>query len=327
MSPAHWQVLLVYMVFTAIATLLALLSHWLGRRATGESVWRKYPTYILINLIFVAASWLPDAWHVLTVLLALLGGLAGWEIVRGLLSSKLPDGTSEGAATASAKPRTAGAGSAARTSWMRILPLISSALIALSDPVGMVEWIKIWIAVLLLFVPLAALFEGADQYGRRALALAGCLIYLPLCLACYVWLWRADEAGFRSVFLYLTVATNDAFAQITGQLLGRRAMAPRLSPGKTIEGALGGILFAIAMGWALGGATGLDHATGAALGLVLGSAGLAGDLTASAWKRALGLKDFSNLLGAQGGVLDRFDGLIFAAPVLYLLTAASSIAK
>jgi phosphatidate cytidylyltransferase len=57
---------------------------------------------------------------------------------------------------------------------------------------------------------------------------------------------------------------------------------------------------------------------------VVAAAGALGDLTESAWKRALGLKDFSALLGAQGGVLDRFDGLIFAAPVYYLLLVLSS---
>ncbi len=325
MTSSHWHVLLVYLGFTAIATLLALLPRWLRRVAPGESVWRKYPTYILINLIFFAAGWLPHAWHALTVMLALLGGLAGWEIIHALFPSQPAGRKSEGEARALPEFNTVNAALITRSRWVRLLPLIACTLIVMADPFGAMEWSKIWLAVLLLFIPLAALFDRPVQYGRRALALAGCLVYLPLCLASYVWLWRADPAGFRSVFLYLTVATNDAFAQITGQLLGRRALAPRLSPGKTVEGAFGGILFAIAMGSVLSSAVGWDRATGAALGLVLGLAGLAGDLTASAWKRALGLKNFSSLLGAQGGILDRFDGLIFAAPVFYLVTAVSSI--
>ena len=64
---------------------------------------------------------------------------------------------------------------------------------------------------------------------------------------------------------------------------------------------------------------GWSYVVGAAMGMVIGLAGLIGDLTASGWKRALRLKDFSGLLGAHGGVLDRFDALIFAAPVFYLL--------
>ena len=126
-------------------------------------------------------------------------------------------------------------------------------------------------------------------------------------------------AGFASVYLYLVVATNDALAQITGELFGRRPLIPKISPAKTVEGAAGGMLFAAAMGLALSGVMGWGYLLGAFLGLVLGAAGLVGDLTASAWKRALGLKNFSNLLGPQGGVLDRFDGLIFASPVFYLL--------
>ena len=65
--------------------------------------------------------------------------------------------------------------------------------------------------------------------------------------------------------------------------------------------------------------TGLLALLGGAVAAVIAVAGVLGDLTESGWKRALGLKDFSALLGAQGGVLDRFDGLIFAAPVYYLL--------
>lgn len=96
-------------------------------------------------------------------------------------------------------------------------------------------------------------------------------------------------------------------------------LSPVISPAKTVEGAAGGILFAGAMGLTLGAALGWDIFRALGLGLTLGVTGLIGDLTASTWKRALGIKNFSNLLGPQGGILDRFDGLILAAPIFYLL--------
>ncbi len=303
MTGEYWNVLLTYVGFMAIATLLALARRWLRPGAGGESVWRKYPTYILLNVIFVAAAWLPPTWHLLAALLALLGGLAAWEITRALLASGGPaPGRAEKIVSA-------------------LLPVLTAALIAAADWFRPAAWLSIWLAILLLFVVFNTLTGAPTDYARRALALAGCLIYLPVCLAAYIWIRYADPFGLRSVFLYLVISTNDALAQITGQLLGKRPLAPRLSPAKTVEGALGGVLFAAAIGATLGGTLGWSLLQGAATGLALGLAGLAGDLTASAWKRALGLKNFSALLGPHGGVLDRFDGLIFAAPVFYLLLA------
>lgn len=293
LTSTHWNILLVYLGFTLAATLLALARR--GRRpgAGGESVWRKYPSYILINLGFIAASWLPHSWHILTALLALLGGLAAWEIIRAVLP----------------EDKTA-----------RIfIPLITASLIAAADWLGPVTWIKLWLAILLLLLMIHTLRGYFMNYARRMLTLAGCIVYLPLCLAAYVWLWRSDPAGFLVVFLYLTVATNDALAQVTGQLFGKTPLAPVISPAKTVEGAAGGILFAGAMGLALGAVFRWDIPRALGLGLTLGVVGLVGDLTASTWKRALGIKNFSALLGPQGGILDRFDGLILAAPFFYLL--------
>jgi phosphatidate cytidylyltransferase len=84
------------------------------------------------------------------------------------------------------------------------------------------------------------------------------------------------------------------------------------------------VLFAAAMGMALSQATGFTYLAGAVFGFILGLASLVGDLTASMWKRAMNIKNYSTLLGAQGGVLDRFDSLFFAAPVFYLLLVIAS---
>jgi phosphatidate cytidylyltransferase len=289
MTQSHWQVLLIYLSFMIIATVLALARRWRRPGNADESVWRKYPTYILINLTFLAASWLSSRWPVLTLLLTLLGGLAAWELTRAL---------------------------APQAHW---LAWVAAGLIGVAGLLKSEHWWRLWWAVMLALLAFIMLAKQRNEAGRWLLALAGSGVYLPACLAAYLWIQRGDSSGFRAVFLYLVIAANDAFAQITGQLFGARPLAPRLSPAKTVEGALGGIIFASLMGAALSTTTGWSVLTGAGFGLVLGVAGLGGDLLASAWKRALGLKNFSALLGAQGGVLDRFDGLIFAAPVFYLL--------
>lgn len=296
MTFAHWNVLLVYFGFMLVATLLALARHWLQPDALVESVWRKYPLYIFINFCFLAASWLPPEWQALTILLALLGALASWELARALLQS----------------PRAF------------LFPFITSVLIVSSDFLDLTDWFKVWFATLLLIIAAATLRERPNDYSRCMLTLAGCVIYLPLCLAAYLWIQQSDPSGFRAAFLYLVVATDDALAQITGQLFGRRQLSPQVSPAKTVEGALGGLFFASAMGIALSVSTGFGFLTGAIFGVILGLAGSIGDLTASMWKRALGIKNYSALLGAQGGVLDRFDSLIFAAPIYYLLLTIAS---
>lgn len=292
MTSIHWNVLLTYFGFTLVATLLALARHWLKPNAGEEGVWRKYPTYIFINLCFLAASWLPSEWHALTVLLATLGALASWEIARALVQPP----------------------------QIFLFPLITFVLIAVADFLDLTTWFHVWLATLLLVVTINTLIRKPADYSSRAFAVAGCVIYLPLCLAAYLWIQQSDPSGFRAVFLYLVIAANDALAQITGQLFGRRKLSPQISPSKTVEGAAGGLFFACSMGFALSGFIGFNYLTGAIFGLILGSAGLVGDLTASMWKRALGIKNYSTLLGAQGGVLDRFDGLIFAAPVFYLIS-------
>ncbi|MGH8245912.1 MAG: phosphatidate cytidylyltransferase [Gammaproteobacteria bacterium] len=289
MTPSHWKTLFVYLGFTLAATCLALLQRRFRPKTEGESVWRKYPAYIFINLIFIFASWLPPGWHSLSILLAALGGLAAFEITRLL--------------------------------WARAaaLAVITAILVFTAGWFSQGDWLIAWLGTLLALIAINTILGPQADFAPRTLALTGSAVYLPLCLAAYLWTWQADSDGFRVVFLYLTVATNDALAQIVGQFLGTRQLVPHISPAKTIEGALGGIIFAGLMGLALSPMLGWSFALGAAMGLAMGIAGLLGDLTASTWKRALEVRNFSSLLGTQGGVLDRFDGLIFAAPVFYLL--------
>lgn len=123
--------------------------------------------------------------------------------------------------------------------------------------------------------------------------------------------------GETFAFLFLVTAAADGFAQVTGQLYGRRRLAPRVSPAKTVEGFLGGILAAVVVALLVRGA--LLHASlvdTALLAVATALAGQLGDLAASWVKRRAGIKDYSAALPGQGGVLDRFDSLLAAVAIV-----------
>ncbi len=124
------------------------------------------------------------------------------------------------------------------------------------------------------------------------------------------------------VFLLIMVWTTDTFAFIVGKLVGGPKLAPRVSPGKTRSGALGGLCAAAAAGAAVSGWLGTaspPHAMLVAIGISVLTQ--AGDLAESALKRRFGVKDSGWLIPGHGGILDRIDGLLLATPVftIYLL--------
>ena len=130
-----------------------------------------------------------------------------------------------------------------------------------------------------------------------------------------------------SVFIFLWV--NDSGAYLTGSLLGRHKLFPRISPGKTWEGSIGGGILVIAVAALLGYLVNrgvdvprLSILGWMGLGLVIAVVGTWGDLVESLFKRTLGIKDSGNILPGHGGMMDRFDTYLMAIPaaVLYLYT-------
>jgi phosphatidate cytidylyltransferase len=174
------------------------------------------------------------------------------------------------------------------------------------------------------FVVLAALTlvrwrGGRDALGRIGAALCP-MLYLGLpvgAIAALRWL-RGREALF---LLMLTVMVSDTAQYYTGRAFGRRLLAPAISPKKTIEGAMGGFLFGAATLVVLGAwwLPTVPLAVRAALGAAVVALGIAGDLFESMLKRSAGVKDSSTLIPGHGGVLDRIDALLFAAPVYYIV--------
>ncbi|MFQ6130585.1 MAG: phosphatidate cytidylyltransferase [Armatimonadota bacterium] len=135
-------------------------------------------------------------------------------------------------------------------------------------------------------------------------------------------LGRVPEGGFRAEVgvLFLVIAATwllDTGAYGFGKSFGSVKMAPTLSPNKTLEGAIGGLATAVVVATLVSVWLRLDALDGVVMGLLIGVAGQLGDLSESVFKRDMGLKDFGSMIPGHGGVLDRFDSLLFAMPVVY----------
>lgn len=151
------------------------------------------------------------------------------------------------------------------------------------------------------------------------------LIYAPVMLS-FVFLTRQLEDGIYLVWMiFISSWISDTFAYLTGVMIGRHKLAPVLSPKKSIEGSVGGIVGAALFG-ALFGAY-LDSTLGqeqyvvilAVVGGVGSVISQVGDLAASAIKRNHEIKDYGKLIPGHGGIMDRFDSVIFTAPITYFL--------
>lgn len=130
------------------------------------------------------------------------------------------------------------------------------------------------------------------------------------------------DGALRLLYLLFLVFAADTGAFLAGRALGRRKLAPAISPGKTVEGAAGGLLLCAA--WALTAGVYVFAVTGSevlwllGLSMLVAVASIVGDLVESMFKRVTGIKDSGTMLPGHGGVLDRVDSLLAAAPVMVL---------
>ncbi|MGZ4986161.1 MAG: phosphatidate cytidylyltransferase, partial [Chthoniobacterales bacterium] len=122
------------------------------------------------------------------------------------------------------------------------------------------------------------------------------------------------------LFFALVAQGNDVLQYVFGKLLGKRPIAPKVSPNKTLEGFLGGTLAASLLGMALWRVTPFSPLAAFGMSLAITLMGFFGGLTMSAIKRDRGVKDYGELLPGHGGMMDRIDSLCFAAPVFFHLT-------
>jgi phosphatidate cytidylyltransferase len=197
--------------------------------------------------------------------------------------------------------------------------LLATLLVCAMVPFQWVDLESVLAAALLL---IAVNVLASERTGQPLLADTAAAVmapvYIGLPLGCLVGVHAI--AGREAVLLLLaTVAVSDTAQYYTGRTLGRTPLAPVRSPKKTREGALGGLVIAPAL-LAVAGAYWLPEFPWywhASLGLGIVAAGIIGDLFESMLKRAADMKDSGALIPGHGGVLDRIDALLFAAPVYY----------
>jgi len=164
-----------------------------------------------------------------------------------------------------------------------------------------------------------------DRFLERTATIHWGLMVCVYCVSHAPALLILQIPGYRSnakllVFLVLVVQLSDVLQYVFGKLFGRHRIAPVISPNKTWEGFLGGVIAASGIGTALWWATPFTPAEALAMSIAITLAGFAGGLVMSAIKRDRGVKDYGALIAGHGGMLDRIDSLCFAAPVFFHLT-------
>ena len=156
---------------------------------------------------------------------------------------------------------------------------------------------------------------------KKLLILLGGMAYviIPFVLASEIHSFNQGEFPLL-LAVFILVWTNDTFAYITGNLIGKHKLYEKISPNKTWEGFAGGVAFTIAAGYLLDlytAPTQNEHLWMIAA-LVIAPAAVAGDLIESAFKRKMNVKDTGKIMPGHGGILDRFDAMLLALPVFYI---------
>ena len=201
-----------------------------------------------------------------------------------------------------------------------VLTAAAFARLALGGP----SWVPVDVVLMSAVVALGTMALGRWTGGRGALsevaAAAFPSLYLGLPIGAMIAI-RETLSREALFLLMLTIFVSDTAQYYTGRMFGRHPLAPAISPKKTVEGAIGGFAFGgVLLGvvgvWWLPGVPALLRA---GLGVAVVALGIAGDLFESMLKRSAGLKDSSTLIPGHGGVLDRIDALLFAAPIYYVV--------
>ncbi len=169
-------------------------------------------------------------------------------------------------------------------------------------------------------------FEHIAMCGAAALLIPASLS----CIVLFRYTSAADDQAmgvFLIVYLLFCAWFGDSGAYFVGTFLGKHKLCPKVSPKKTVEGFIGGVitvgvfvfLESLVFNLFIFGDKQIDYLVVVVIGMVASMLGVLGDLSASVIKREFGVKDFGNLLPGHGGVLDRFDSVLFVAPFVYIV--------
>jgi phosphatidate cytidylyltransferase len=195
-------------------------------------------------------------------------------------------------------------------------------------------WIE-WYGFFSIFIPvygfllmpvIAALRQDTDNFLTRVSAQQWGLMICVYCASHVPALLTLDVPGYSGkqvllvAFLIIVVQGSDVLQYVFGKLFGRTKVAPQLSPSKTWEGLVGGVVSATALGAGLYWITPFTPLQAAGHAFVICLMGFFGGLVMSAIKRDRGVKDWGHMISGHGGVLDRIDSIVFSAPIFFHLT-------
>ncbi len=187
-------------------------------------------------------------------------------------------------------------------------------------------YFMITVILLLMSLMFVYVFSYPRYTANQVMTTYFCLIYAPVMLS-FIFLTRQLSYGVYLVWMiFISSWISDTCAYLVGVMIGKHKLAPQLSPKKSIEGSIGGIVGSAIVGFLFGYFL-LDKAMGGYMFgvalFVIGAIGSVisqvGDLAASAIKRNHGIKDYGHLIPGHGGIMDRFDSVIFTAPMVYFL--------
>ncbi|MGI9077860.1 MAG: phosphatidate cytidylyltransferase [Gemmatimonadaceae bacterium] len=274
----------------------------------SELARRVLASLVLVPVV-LAAGWYGD-WA-LAALLSIAAAISGWELFRIARAGGVEPFTAVGVPLAA------------------LIPLVIHAryrgVFALGVPSAMVAILLIFAMSIWLRGPArrplsaAAVTVFGIVYTGAMLSFAYAIRYHP---------YTVGAAGGATLLLFplLLTWTTDTGAYFVGRSVGRRKLIPSVSPGKSVEGALGGLVLAVLVAWlferwVLIPVAHIAFAPGAVLlfGAVISVAAQVGDLAESLLKREAGVKDSSRIIPGHGGVLDRLDSLLFVLPAAYWL--------
>ncbi len=258
-------------------------------------LWRRYYSWLVLVPLFLVPILLGAAWTILGIGVLSLWCYREYARATGLFREKV-------------------------ISLTVVLGILAVTFTVLD------HWYRLFVALtpftIGLIAAVAVLADRPKGYIQRvALGVLGFTLF-GTCLGHLGYL--ANDANYRPVLIlvFLAVEMNNVFAFVTSQTLGRRKLAPNTSPNKTVAGAAGALvlttLLVVGVGRYVFRDTALESVGHlATLGLLVSSVGQLGDLMLSSIKRDLGIKDMGVTIPGHGGLLDRFDNVILAAPVVF----------
>lgn len=189
-----------------------------------------------------------------------------------------------------------------------------------------------WFSMFTIFIPvygflflpiLSALLGDTAHFLDRSTKVQWALMISVFCISHIPAILTLDIEGFEEkklllmIFLILVVQSSDVLQYVWGKLFGKHKIAPKLSPSKTVEGFVGGVVSASVLGGLLYWLTPFNPVQAVLMSLLICLMGFLGGLVMSAMKRSMGVKDWGNMISGHGGMLDRMDSLCFAAPIFF----------